>query len=485
MGSKSVNITPDIRLLETIGEANYTIPEAIGELIANCFDARLRDTKMVIDVVVSADEISITDNGTGMSSQILGESLRLAVEMDKVKGNTQPRKGTYGLGMKAACSSLGKNWGIYTRPEASKDFYYLEIDLKKWNGQKDRGLWQITIHDEKWIKSNPYIGGISHGTKIVITNLKDKNPIVSAIVAQLGMAYKPHLEHGDVIRVNGNAVMPKAYDLIENKKYPIDTTVDGHKITGWFGLDIKTHNDNFYGINIYKENQLVESWNKDFIRAHLMNSRVVGEVNSTIFQANFHKKGLQKNTDQWKSVKAVMAEILKPAMKASGDMAKNKNDGTRQAKAMQALEGALGNATVAVSGSQEIDGTEDVSENQKAKKDKVEVSGSHTSLLIGDDEITISYFFAEVNDSELPWGYIFDEEKNDLQAIVNIESDIWKSIKDEKLLGILAAAEAVVAFLIEHRGYKFGTAWEIRNKWLTMSLKNGLKKIEGESKANV
>jgi hypothetical protein len=184
-------------------------------------------------------------------------------------------------------------------------------------------------------------------------------------------------------------------------------------------------------------------------------------------------------------VKAVMAEILKPAMKASGDMAKNKNDGTRQAKAMQALEGALGNATVAVSGSQEIDGTEDVSENQKAKKDKVEVSGSHTSLLIGDDEITISYFFAEVNDSELPWGYIFDEEKNDLQAIVNIESDIWKSIKDEKLLGILAAAEAVVAFLIEHRGYKFGTAWEIRNKWLTMSLKNGLKKIEGESKANV
>jgi hypothetical protein len=37
---KSVSIVPDIRLLVDIGAANYTVPEAISELIANSIDAR-------------------------------------------------------------------------------------------------------------------------------------------------------------------------------------------------------------------------------------------------------------------------------------------------------------------------------------------------------------------------------------------------------------------------------------------------------------
>jgi len=481
VAKRDYEIVPDIRLLETIGEANYTIPEAVGELIANCFDARHPNTKMNIQVEVSPTQITISDNGIGMDERVLSESLRLAVQMDQIRGTSASRKGTYGLGMKAACSSLGKNWTISTKMADSDEYYFLEIDLKKWNSQKDRAAWKVSIDSEKWKKGSGPLGYTKHGTQIAISNLKDNDPMISAIVHQLSMAYKPHLEQGDVISVNGTEVLPMQYNLIDNKKFEINEKIGNHVITGWYGLDIKTHNDNFYGINIYKESQLVESWNKDFIRAHLMNSRVVGEVNSTIFQANFHKKGLQKNTEDWKQVKALMSELLRPAMKASGAMAQNKHDNTRQAKAMQALEGALGNANAAMHGAQDsiVPGNEEAPQSSGARdKSKVIVGGSHTNLQVGDEEISISYIFTPVNDNELPWGYIFDDGKNDLQAIVNTNSDIWRSIKDEKMVGILAAAEAVVCFLIDKRGYTFNSAWEIRNKWLTLSLRTSAKSAE-------
>ena len=58
---------------------------------------------------VSLDLHLILDNGKGMTRDILGEALRLAADMDQITGNTQSRKGMYGLGMKIACSSLGSH----------------------------------------------------------------------------------------------------------------------------------------------------------------------------------------------------------------------------------------------------------------------------------------------------------------------------------------------------------------------------------------
>ena len=129
---KLVDITPDIRLLVDIGEANYEVPEAISELIANSMDARYEDEKLVIDVSITDEEIKIIDDGKGMSQEVLGEALRLAAQMDKFTGNTKPRKGMYGLGLKAACASLGKHWEIVTRENKDKYQYTVRIDLKEW-----------------------------------------------------------------------------------------------------------------------------------------------------------------------------------------------------------------------------------------------------------------------------------------------------------------------------------------------------------------
>ena len=61
MTSKKFDITPDIRLLVDIGEANYEVPQAISELIANSMDARFEEENVIVDVKISATEIVITD----------------------------------------------------------------------------------------------------------------------------------------------------------------------------------------------------------------------------------------------------------------------------------------------------------------------------------------------------------------------------------------------------------------------------------------
>jgi len=475
MTSKKFDITPDIRLLVDIGEANYEVPQAISELIANSMDARYLDEKVKIEVFIDDNEISIIDNGIGMTENILAEALRLAAQMDTVTGNTKARKGMYGLGLKAACASLGKHWNIVTRPEGDPNQYSVEIDLVDWLKKKDRKNWEVEVKSEKFKKGEGPIGDRTHGTAITITKLKENFVMVTAVSEKLGMAYKPHLEFGDSIFVNSTLVTPKTYTLVEDRKYEINLEINGYKVTGWYGLDTKTHNSGDYGINIYREKQLVEAWNKDFLRAHLMSSRVVGEIDLPFVAANFHKLGFNKTSEEWRLVKKYMTEALKPAVKASGRMAQGKKDNLRQAKAIRGLDLALGLISPE---DQNFDGITDIATGEDDKKTSTPsrqtqsvVTGNFQTLKIGEDEIPISYVFEKL-DETIPWDYIFDEDTGDLQAVINTESLIYTETTDVELIVVMALAEAVMAYSIKHRGLEYIKAKENRDNWMHLVIKS-------------
>lgn len=478
MKSKKFDITPDIRLLVDIGEANYEVPQAISELIANSMDARQEEKKVNVDVLINDEYISITDDGKGMTENILAEALRLAAQMDSITGNTQARKGMYGLGLKAACASLGKHWEIVTRPPNDSNQYAVEIDLASWLKKKDRKNWEVEVKTEKFKKDVGPIGHLEHGTCIRISNLKENFLMVTAVIEKLGMAYKPHLEFGDSIRVNGTAVTPKTFTLVEDRVYKIDIEVNGHRVTGWYGLDTKTHNSGDYGINIYREKQLVEAWNKDFIRAHLMSSRVVGEIDLPFIAANFHKLGFNKTTEEWRLVKKYMTEELKPVVRASGQMAQNKKDNLRQAKAIRGLDIALG---LISPDDQDFDGITDIETEKPGEKPSQRrpsnvISGNYQTLKIGDDEIPISHVFESLDES-IPWDFIFDEDSGDLQAVINSDSLVFRETTDVELIAILALAEAVMGYSIKYRGFEYSKAKENRDNWLHLAISSRRKSV--------
>lgn len=480
LSTKKFDITPDIRLLVDIGEANYEVPQAISELIANSMDARFENEKVEVRVEITDEHITIIDNGCGMNENVLAEALRLAAQMDNVTGNTKARKGMYGLGLKAACASLGKHWTITTRPatDPNKEFS-VEIDLTEWLKKTDRKNWEVTVKTTDFKAGKGPIGELEHGTAIKITKLKEHFTMVAAVSEKLGMAYKPHLEHGDSIMVNGARVTPKTFDLVENRRYEIDLDINGYKVSGWYGLDTKTHNSGDYGLNIYREKQLVEAWNKDFIRAHLMSSRVVGEIDLPFVAANFHKLGFNKTSEEWRLVKKYMTEALKPVVKASGQMAQNKKDNQRQAKAIKGLDMALG---LISPDDQNFDGIPDAgsadvdSPVRPTKGNTQKISGNFQTLRIGDDEIPISYVFEKM-DETIPWDYIFDEESGDLQAVINNESALYTETTDVELIVVLALAEAVMGYSIKYRNYDYNKARENRDNWMHMAIKNRAKAV--------
>lgn len=467
--------TPDRRLLVDIGAANYTVPQAIAELVANCMDAKIEISEFEvapIEVVIQIEEnyVSIIDNGQGMERRVLGAAMRLSAVMDSVTGNTRARKGMYGLGMKAACASLGMLWEITSRPAGDDYEYVVEIDLESWLENPDRTDWKISVEKKIYNSSSSPLGERGHGTSIVVRNLREKFTIPTAVTELIGMAYKPHLESGDKIFVNSFEVNPKHYDIIEGSKIEISLPVGDSVITGWVGIDKKTHNDGNYGINIYREKQLVDAWNKDFIRAHLMSSRVVGEIELPFVNANFHKNGLNKGTNEWKTVKVGMTELLKPAVKASGDMAKNKQDPTRGAKALAGLQQAYGAiaSTLPVVEGPKIDGEA----SGEAPKPVVKplAHGSLGDLQIENAIYSLSTRLENLDDEVLPWDYIFDEPSKDLQIIINTRSRVYQYSTDTPLVSILAISEVLIGFMMKYHGYNYEKAKENRDNWLHGSL---------------
>jgi hypothetical protein len=482
---REVDVTPDIRLLRDIGAANYTVPQAINELVANSIDARYNDEPLRIDISIDEHQISVVDNGSGMTQEVLGESMRLSAEMDKVTGNKKPRKGMYGLGMKAACASLGQDWLIVTRVPGGDKQHSISVDLAAWVAKTDRSEWKVFINEGPR-SSQPPLDSRSHGTAIVVKNLTSPGfSFTGAVMDSLASAYKPHLEAGDEIYVNGAKVIASAYDLVDGKTWPIDLDVGVYTIKGWVGLDKKTHNKGDYGLNIYRQNQLVDAHNKDFFRNHLMTSRIVGEIHLDFVNATFHKLGFHRNSEEWKMVEPVLREFLKPVVKASESMSKNKNDVLRKQKAIAELDRALGvvqgpNVPVLPEGAaqQTIVENNDASPsfNPGSTSGTLEeptargIYGSLQALGIGREDFSLSYTLAEMDDDQIPWDYIFDPESKELQAVINLGSRIYERADDTSLVTALALAEAVIGFLINERGISFDDAREIRDQWLFQAL---------------
>ena len=478
--TKKFNIVPDIRLLVDIGQANYQVPEAVSELIANSMDAKVSNNDIHIEVQIGSEFVSIIDDGKGMSRDILGEALRLAAQMDQITGNTETRKGMYGLGMKAACSSLGSHWHIVSRPPGDANEYSIELDLNDWLQKKNRQGWEVEVSTSKYDSKKSVLGNRAHGTAIIITKLRDAETFPTAVIEKLSMAYRPHLLAGDKILVNGNEVKAKAYDLLDDRTWKINLEVNGHKITGWYGLDTRTHNDGNYGINIYREGQLVEAWNKDFLRQHLMSSRVVGEIELPFIAANFHKLGFNKSTEEWKTVKKVMTDELKQAVRASNAMAKNKQDPMRQAKAIKGLDIALGIASASISDQRQNPETGGIIPESPSGDTAVEIDAPKpeqnlNQIVLDGETYTLSYKFDVLDDETIPWDFLSDLKSKDLLAVINTESRLYKTSTDQEFIGILALSEAVVGFLIRDLGNSYAKARELRDNWLFDALNSRVK----------
>lgn len=475
-------MTPDPSLLEDIGAGSFTVAEAVAELVANSFDARVGDQKVEVEVRVNEEELWVIDNGKGMTGEELPERMKLAFKDPERSKTNKKIKGMYGLGLKTACASVGRAWGLYTKAASENETHKFELDLEQWSarrGEKNPN-WEHETYSAISFPDSP-LNGKTSGTAIYVRKLRGKDVLIGAIMEQLSKAYKPHLDAGDIITVNGTVLLPEPIQIQASSRIEIDAYIgpeSEYHITGWLGIG-STSNDSSFGVNIYRQGQLVESWNKDWFRAHLMTSRVRGDVNLDFVPSNFHKKGVDKQSLEWRIATEFMKQALIPISKLSSDMSKNKHDPTREEKAYKAFSSHLStipelNQTMGANDSESVVGEQDP--NHYAPS----VPGAPTAstpvsvkalirdnkLIIGSEEISLVKKTQALSSIERHWDYVFDASSAELLVVLNTTSPLYENTKDIDFYGVLAQADVITTFLTEKRGWKAKDARNTRDVWL-------------------
>lgn len=470
--------------METIGATNQKPAEAIGELVANCFDARHQTEKLSITIDMRNEKIIVIDNGKGMTFEVLEKAVCIAEDMSQHIERGEGAKGHFGMGFKTSCATLGGFYEIFTRPIEGNVEYHTSFDIGDY-GKRPSGAdaWDVVIEDTTPSSVGP-LGNIAHGTAFVIKELKDKRITVSAVLEYMGEAFKGHIERGDKITIidglGSYDAVPKKYDFIDGTKIDIDETFgpdDKYHITGWVALDSQTHNNGLYGFNIYRHDQLVEKYDKSWFRAHLMTSRIIGEVNMDFLDATFYKQGIQQSED-WQYVSVHMKNFLSGIVAASNNLSKkgNVNNPSVSKKIIADLHKFY-----------KVETTEDEpSDNPAEPANSIKKGRSQASInsniknivtedaLILDEEgeIVITYLEKEVGGNiNLPFDYIFsendDDDKAELQVIVFKDHPLWGKKTDDEVIRILATSDSIYRVLVEKLYFDTSKALKIRNEWLT------------------
>lgn len=156
MGKHIVKNYPSPRLMKTIGATNQSVPEAIGELVANCFDARCENSSVNILIDLRNNEIKVIDDGKGMTVDVLEKAVCIAEDMSKHIERGEGTKGHFGMGFKTSCSTLGHFYEIFTKSSLEDLEYHVEFNIDDYSSRPTNAdAWDVEIEDSVSFKNSP------------------------------------------------------------------------------------------------------------------------------------------------------------------------------------------------------------------------------------------------------------------------------------------------------------------------------------------
>jgi len=225
---------------------------------------------------------------------------------------------------------------------------------------------------------------------------------------------------------------------------------------------------------------LLEKWNKDWFKAHLMTSRIIGEVNMDFLEATFYKQGKQQS-NKWALASQHMEDYLKGMVKASRDISKkgNAHDPSQVHRIISNLKEDYGleadedNAKDAKNLKNE---SNEPNKKKQSINDTIKGFAKEKSLILEEHgEIEITYLEKDGN-----YGYAFDYIFNDdeyddgqnkeLQIIVMKDHTLWQYKIDMELQKILVTSDAIYRMLVEKLNFESNDALKIRNEWINTRL---------------
>lgn len=310
--TEKIDITPDVSLLPKTGRVGYTLTQSIAELVDNSIDARLPNQPLTIKVVLQKDFIIIEDDASGMNRGLAEKALVLGYS---TKMNAL---GEFGLGLKSACTSLGKTFTLKTFSRGSKFGYKYQYDKDRWESKVDRNDWTDEL---KVLEKRPE----KHGTWVKIENLKRRvsRQRKKDALRDFSKRFAPFLKTGKVkIFVNQEKCIPEEPQLADDEKTTFEIPLEnGRKIYGWYGLMKKGSDKGLYGFNTFRRGRMITSYDKIGIPHHPTVSRIIGEIHLDNVPVSSAKKEFETESSEYKQAVKLLEgefrELVKKARKTS------------------------------------------------------------------------------------------------------------------------------------------------------------------------
>ncbi len=480
-----IDVTPHPSLIEKIGHTSFTVWQSISELIANSLDAMPKNKTARIEIDVNLERIVVKDNGQGMDQKVLEKAVRMAWPMDTVLPYERYSKKVYGLGMKTACASLGRKWSIETITKDSSIGYKVTFDFEK---MLDVGTPKWVAEIETFDRGSIVLPDDSkEGTIIIIEKLKVK-PIPDRLKKEIAQAYLPHIREGDIFIINGTKLSEAPIEFIPDSRVDVDVTIEGVRIKGWGAL-MRKGSLTYYGFNWYRNNQLIEAYDKSFIPNHPTYRQIFGELHADNMPVNFTKKGFEKESKEWKQAVEELpthfAQLLNEAKKTKRErspdpwkqkeMAENLDTINRVSKSIAERMEVEGSST----GGDYLDAglIEEINADMSERDKKVEdvVKKVSNPVKIGDQEIKWRHTFRSMGENAPITDYIL--EGDNLIFITNEDSPFAKFIDHDDFLAIMSIADGFMKFLIEELDFDAIKAFDFRERLLVTTCAARLEKL--------
>ena len=491
-------------MMEDIGAANYTLYQAINELLANTFDARHRDSAgkaipVRVDIDVEAGKsVMVSDTAMGMNKEILSKALTLGFKMDRIHGS-RARKGWYGLGMKTAAASLGRKWEIWTRNAKESKDYYACFDLEEFKTRWTRSaseLWKIKLETLDRSEAFP-LGNRKSGTVIRVTDVRDPNPDIAVLEEHVGAAYRVEIKtNSDLIYINGTKIAVSDPSIVDGtrKELRFDLKVEGktYTVEGWWARLPKYNNTGEYGFDLYRHGQLIETQLKDpFFKPHNTKSNLYGSLELHFIRADYTKKDFDKNSAEWKALAEKMSKEILPEILKVVRTWKAKSISVGQPGGAATAGGSIGVNTAPGNGQTEgrgstgvtapVGGTGPIS---PAGSDPKPVQGSLDWKRVEFDGVPpflLTFELVPMNSEVVPWTYMSPGEDNTLVVTINVDSTLYKKTKDATSLAMIAVADCVCQYLHDKHKKDVRSVRRLRDQWLAKAANSKFSDILAQS----
>lgn len=437
---QKINITPDKSLIQKLGLTGYKTEQAIAELVDNSIDARFLNKVEEIDVILDFENnvIKVNDNGIGMDL----EGLKYAFTIAKSTKTDETKLGKFGLGMKSACSTLGKSFTITTTKSDSKFEYVARYDEDAW--LKDNSFDWRNFEVEKIKKLHKW-----NGTRILISKLQI--PLyanqISRFKNNYDVRYGSYLKNKQIcLRINTRLCESKVSIIQKDSKKNIDITLsnDNH-ITGWIGLLEKRSIKGNYGIHLFKNGRLINAFEKFGFSTHPEHAKIIGELHLDHVPVNFHKTRFIEDSLEYEEARHNFKNnsIVKETLK--------------NANSQMTLISSLKPIFEQLSGNLKDELLEKKISSTNAKELLREAK--HFTLYDKNQRFDISFIDGK-NDGEL---YLIDDSSNPPAVIINRDNQAFNSMKNPIFLIALICIEVKTLFNNENTHNKF--LYERNKQW--------------------